>query len=252
MLYAALAQALESRKRIVQTIEDPVEIQIPGIRQTNICKETGVTYENSINKSILRSDVDIALIGEIRSQETAKGVIELDRVGHLVFSTVHTKKTMAIIDRFREFGLQDVYIADALSVIISARLVKKVCAHCSTVKPASELDIDKKYTGRFISLTDHLAVINRTGCQYCVGGYLDRVSVAEVIKIDNTLQDLIIAKKSASTLEKHVTKHGNKSIWDHGFNLVKRQLTTLEALEMVLPNFADFGDNFSVDEFDKL
>ena len=85
-----------------------------------------------------------------------------------------------------------------------------------------------------------------------MGGYLDRVSVAEVIKIDNTLQDLIIAKKSASTLEKHVTKHGNKNIWDHGFNLVKRQLTTLEALEMVLPNFADFGDNFSADEFDRL
>ncbi len=243
MLYAALAQALERRKRIVQTIEDPVEIQIPGIRQINICKETGVTYENSINKSILRSDVDIALIGEIRSQETAKGVIELDRVGHLVFSTVHTKKTMAIIDRFREFGLQDSYIADALSVIISARLVKKVCVHCSTVKPASELDIDKKYTGRFISLTDQLSVVNRTGCTHCVGGYFGRVSVAEVVKIDNTLQDLIIAKKSASTLEKHVIKHGNKNIWDHGFNLVKRQLTTLEALEMVLPNF---GDNFLI------
>jgi type II secretory ATPase GspE/PulE/Tfp pilus assembly ATPase PilB-like protein len=148
----------------VQTIEDPVEIQIPGIRQTNICKETGITYENSINKSILRSDVDIALIGEIRSQETAKGVIELDRVGHLVFSTVHTKKTMAIIDRFREFGLQDAYIADALSVLISARLVKKVCGHCSTIKPASELDIDKKYTGRFISLTNQLSVVNRAGC----------------------------------------------------------------------------------------
>ena len=251
MLYAALAQALESRKRIVQTIEDPVEIQIPGIRQTNLCKETGITYENSINKSILRSDVDIALIGEIRSPETAKGVIELDRVGHLVFSTVHTKKTMAIIDRFREFGVQDAYIADGLSVIISARLVKKVCVHCSTIRSASELDIDKKYTGRFISLTDQLSVINRTGCPHCVGGYFGRVSVAEVIKIDNTLQDLIIAKKSASTLEKQVTKHGNKSIWDHGFNLVKRQLTTLEALEMVLPNFADFGDNFSVDEFDR-
>lgn len=148
----------------MQTIEDPVEIQIPGIRQTNICKETGITYENSINKSILRSDVDIALIGEIRSQETAKGVIELDRVGHLVFSTVHTKKTMAIIDRFREFGLQDAYIADALSVLISARLVKKVCGHCSTIKPASELDIDKKYTGRFISLTNQLSVVNRAGC----------------------------------------------------------------------------------------
>jgi type II secretory ATPase GspE/PulE/Tfp pilus assembly ATPase PilB-like protein len=158
---------------------------------------------------------------------------------------------MAIIDRFREFGVQDVYIADALSVIISARLVKKVCVHCSTVKPASELDIDKKYTGRFISLTDQLSVVNRTGCPHCVGGYLDRVSVAEVIKIDNTLQDLIIAKKSASTLEKQVAKHGNKNIWDHGFDLVKRQLTTLEALEMVLPNFADFGNNFSADEFDK-
>lgn len=247
LLYAALAEALEKRKRIAQTIEDPVEIQVPGVRQISIQKKSGITYEAGI-KAILRSDIDVALVGEIRSEETAKGVVELDRVGHLVFSTVHTKKTMAIIDRFRGFSVENSYIADSLSLLISTRLVKKVCEHCVTTQAASKLEIDEKYAGRFIARTDQLAVVNKDGCGRCVAGYHGRISVVEVIKIDNTLRDLIITNASAARLEKHVRNHGNKNIWDHAFDLVKSQQTTLEALESVLPTFSDFGDNFSINE----
>ncbi len=250
-LYAILAEGMSRRKRLVQTIEDPVEITVPSIEQTNINKKADITYENAIN-AILRSDIDIALIGEIRSAETANGVIELDRVGHLVLATIHTKKTTSIIDRLQEFGIKNTHIADALSVIISTRLVKKVCPNCSTTSTTvSELhehecengELLKKlkivkgsrYIGHNgIQSTDQLAIIQERGCAYCVGGYSGRVLVAEVCEIDNTIHNLISLGTDNSEIQNQIQ---NKNIWQHGFELVRQRVTTLDALELVLPKW---------------
>jgi type II secretory ATPase GspE/PulE/Tfp pilus assembly ATPase PilB-like protein len=280
-LYSILNEILENRKRIVQTIEDPVEIIIPGINQTNVNKETGITYENAINKSILRSDTDVALIGEIRSPETAKGVVELDRVGHLVLATVHTKTTGAIIDRMNDFGVSYAHLAEALSVMISTRLVKKVCSKCSTtslsiheLKKFENIDFDElgddekqqakenkeilkklkvfgnsKYIGeKNISTTDRLAIVNENGCECCDSGYNGRAMVAEVVVVDNSIKELIRNGASPKDIMQHFEKHGNLTIWQHGLQLVKQGITTIEALELVLPNYSNYGNNYSADE----
>ncbi len=286
-LYAILMSAISKRDRVVKTIEDPVEIVIdnPLVCQTNINPKAEITYEATLNGSILRSDVDVALIGEIRSEDTARGVIDLDRVGHLILATVHTKKTSAIIDRMRQFGISNSDISDALSAILSTRLVKKVCPHCSNKsEPIKDLrekaygDLEamndgeraasfhckkiledlgvargSKYTGSDnIQLLDCLAIINKNGCNKCVNGYNGREMVAEVWIVDNTMRAMINANKPNSEIEAHVISQKNKSIWSHGFDLVKEGRTTIAALELVLPGFASFGNNYSADESNQI
>lgn len=304
-LYSVLAQSVRGRARIVQTVEDPVEIIIPGIKQTNINTEAGITYEGSI-KSILRSDADVALIGEIRDQDTAKGVIELDRVGHLVFATIHTKSTGAIIERLREFNIESRHIADALSAIVSTRLVKKVCTHCSTKSAAigtldnrsviklnlkydnkpsmeqslgmlgvhdSKLEITEKEQDifdqnqlilkqlRLGSNSKHrkhfdskqgLSIVNRQGCQHCNSGYSGRVLVSEVWMIDPQIRRLITENASMSTIEEQVKSHNNLNIWQQGYDLVERGITTIEALEANLPTLEVVGKNYSADESNRI
>jgi type IV pilus assembly protein PilB len=282
-LYSILNETIKNRARVVQTIEDPVEIIIPGINQTNINKELGIDYENAINKSILRSDTDVALIGEIRSSETAKGVVELKRTGHLVLSTIHTDSTTEIIARLHEFGISFSDIADNLSAMISTRLVKKVCPHCSDTVLISDLqkfqnidfdslnsddqdtkkqnkarlrqlkvDKNSKYIGDHgIGLSDRLALINKSGCKQCHGGYSGRMLVAETVVIDNSIKEMI-RKNSSLEIMKHIQRHGNLTIWQHGLRLVKEGKTTIDALESVLPAHSAYGDNYSIDESNRV
>lgn len=269
VLYAILAEATRLRKRIVYTIEDPVEISIPGIKQINIHKETGITYEHVINKSILRSDVDVVLVGEIRSADTAQGVFELDRLGHLVFSTVHAKRTTAIIDRLREFGVHNAHISDSLAIILSTRLVKKVCTHCAEQITAQQLyefeqtdaetltkqekqqkienhrllkilRVTKKskyIIDGLIEPTTKLALINPQGCDECVLGYLGRHLLAEVFVADDEMRALINTNTTSIDIENKITQHKEQTFWYNGINLVKKGVTTIEALELILPQY---------------
>ena len=270
VLHAALESATATSQkskslRLAKTFEDPVEIQTTrlGITQTNINKRAGITYESAI-EAILRSKKSIALLGETRSAETAKGIIALDMVGHLVLTTMHAKTTMSIIERLREFGIKNEHIADSISLIISTRLVQKVCPNCSNFIDVEEINrlnakqrssnqkdyytIQTKYQGnKGIGLTDRITIANNEGCCECLSGYQGRMLVAETVLIDNTMRRLIIDGASNQEFVRHVEKHGNKSIWDHGFHLLKKGKTTLEALELVMPNYSDYGNNFSVD-----
>ena len=271
ILEAATATSTGSKSlRLAKTFEDPVEIQTTrlGTTQTDINKKAGITYESAI-EAILRSKKSVALLGETRSTETAKGIIALDMIGHLVLTTMHAKTTMSIIERLREFGIKNGHIADSVSLIISTRLVQKVCPDCSnfvSVEEINKLNVERrsnnqedyytiqaKYTGnKGIGLTDRITIANNKGCSGCLGGYKDRVLVAETILMDNTMRQLITNGVSGQELVEHVQKHGNKNIWDHGFYLLKKGVTTLEALEFVMPNYSDFGNNFSINEVIKV
>jgi type II secretory ATPase GspE/PulE/Tfp pilus assembly ATPase PilB-like protein len=282
-LYSILGEAIK-RPRIVQTIEDPVEIIFPGINQTNIDEAAGITYESAINKSIVRSDTDVALIGEIRSAQTAQGVVDLKRKGHLVLTTIHTDNTLAIIPTLQDFGVPLSYIADNLSVMISTRLVKKVCSHCSELVSVSELhkfsnqDIDElstenaliakankvklkqlkiqqgsKYTNeQGISLVDRIALVNKNGCSKCSHGYYGRELVAETIIVDNTMREMIRKNSGMEEIIHHIQNHGNLTIWQHGLSLVKAGKTTIEALEHVLPTYSSYGNNYSSNESNRI
>jgi type II secretory ATPase GspE/PulE/Tfp pilus assembly ATPase PilB-like protein len=251
-LYGILAETTLNKDICVQTVEDPVEVELPGIKQLNINEESGVSYVSAL-KSILRSDVDVALIGEIRDPITAQKSIELDKTGHLVLSTLHTKTSLAIIDRLRQFGVSDTDISDSLSVLISTRLLPRVCQHCSTTIPIKDNEsIMEKFQYKAQDLEFKIKVRHPKGCKHCDIGYSGRVMVAEVFFMDFTIRAMIAKGIGQRDIYAHITqKNKNKTIWDHGFELLMQGLITFESMEQLLPTYID-DDDFTPEGYTKV
>lgn len=187
-MYAMLKKVNDVQKNI-STIEDPVEINVPGLNQVQVNKR--MTFAMTL-RSLLRQDPDIIMVGEIRDQETAEISVRASLTGHLVLSTLHTNNALATITRLIDMDIQPYLLADALELVISQRLVRKICSHCKAEDPegckrakAEYPDImegtQKLYTGE--------------GCDKCnMTGYAGRVSVQEVLQINDELRSLMIKK----------------------------------------------------------
>ena len=237
-LYGILAETMMHRDVCVQTVEDPVEVELPGVKQLDINEESGVSYASAL-KSILRSDVDVALIGEIRDSLTAQKAIELDKTGHLVLSTLHTKCSLAIIDRLRQFGVSNADISDSLSVLISTRLLPEVCRYCSTeIRARDDVRIMEKFKHKFKDLNTKIKERNLKGCKHCDGGYSGRLMAAEVFFIDDAIKNMIARGAGRDEIYKYITKENkSQTIWDHAFVLLINGETSFDALEQSLPAY---------------
>lgn len=172
----------------IQTVEDPVENQIPGINQLQTNTNTGLTFASSL-RSILRQDPNIIMIGEIRDEETAQIAVQAAITGHLVFSTIHTNDAVTTITRLLNMGIEPYMVSDSLRGAISQRLVRTLCPHCK--KEHIVTSIESKMTG----LKEGTKIFEPCGCPKCNNtGYHGRIAVFEMMVVGQNVKNCISNK----------------------------------------------------------
>lgn len=220
-LYAALNTINSTDKNII-TLEDPVEYKIERIRQSQIDVKTGLTFARGL-RSILRQDPDVIMVGEIRDLETAEISIHAALTGHLVFSTLHTNDAAGAVGRLIDMNIEPFLISSSLAGIVAQRLVRCICPDCKeSYKPqeriVKELGLEKEqllYRGK--------------GCSKCRNtGYKGRTGIFELLLLDNSVKELIIAKASSDKIRKAAFSAKLGTLYEQGIIKVKAGVTTIE------------------------
>lgn len=222
-LYAALNH-LNSEAVNIITIEDPVEYQIEGINQVQANSRVGLTFAAGL-RSILRQDPNIVMVGEIRDTETAEIAIRASLTGHLVLSTLHTNSAIATIPRLIDMDIEPYLVVSSLTGIVAQRLLRKICLECKESYIPSDMEkalyikrgmnVDRLYRGR--------------GCGSCRGtGYRGRLSIQEVLVIDDEIRSLMMNNQSITKIRDYAMKTGMIFLIDDGLLKVKQGLTTTE------------------------
>ncbi|MDM7323952.1 MAG: type IV pilus assembly ATPase PilB, partial [Thermus sp.] len=209
-----------------QTIEDPVEYEIPGINQTQVNSQAGLTFARAL-RAFLRQDPDIIMVGEIRDSETAKIATEAALTGHLVIATLHTNDAAQAITRLDEMGVELFNISAALIGVLSQRLVRRICDHCKVeVKPDPEV---LRRVGLSQEEIRGARLFKGMGCERCGGtGYKGRYAIHELLVVDDEIRHAIVAGKSATEIKEIARKKGMKTLREDGIYKALQGITTLE------------------------
>lgn len=229
-LYAALGE-LNIPSVKIYTVEDPVERRIPGILQSQVRANIGLTFSTML-RSLVRSDPDIMMVGEIRDQETALIATEASLTGHLVLSTLHTNDAASAITRLMEMGLPPYLIASSLECIVAQRLARRLCPKCAQMVT---LTSSKMTAGEREFLQVKKATIARpVGCNFCFNtGYSGRVGLFEVLVVSGEIRALVLEHASADDLRDQGTASGTRPLREDGRLKVLAGLTTIEEVERV-------------------
>ena len=222
-LYSALAH-LSTAERNILTVEDPVEYQIPAIRQTQIRPKAGFTFATAI-RSLLRQDPDVIMIGEIRDPETAQLALRAALSGILVFSTLHTQDSAGAVPRLMDMGLEPYLLASGIVGVIAQRLVRKICPDCKEAATYGAETLGK------IGLTpDPGLVFHRgRGCTKCGGtGYRGRIGVMEILVIDDQIHRLIRERADSRLIKQAAVAAGMKTLLDEALTKALFGHTTVE------------------------
>ncbi len=232
-LYSALMER-NSPDVNIMTVEDPVEVSIPGINQVQVNERIGLTF-SSVLRAFLRQDPDIILVGEIRDQETADIAIRASLTGHLVFSTLHTNDAPSTITRLTDMGIEPFLVGSSLILVVAQRLIRKLCPKC---KVPHELPKEALVRLGLIKDTSEDIVIYKAkegGCDYCNNtGYKGRTAVHEIMEVDEELRRLIIKGANADEIRDLARKKGMRTLYESGLLKVKKGITSLEEIERVL------------------
>lgn len=224
-LYSAL-QARNTPDVNICSVEDPIEIPLAGLNQTQINPRSGLTFQ-SVLRALLRQDPDIIMVGEIRDGETAEIAINAAQTGHLVISTLHTNSTAETLIRLQQMGVARWMISSALSLVIAQRLVRRLCPHCRQEGPT------KTVLPR--TLWPHeLPQWQPSGCDRCYHGFYGRIALFEVLTIDNDLRQAISSGAAIEVIEASARQTGMTTLFEHGCMAVEQGLTTVEELVRVL------------------
>lgn len=226
----------------ITTIEDPVEIRIPGLNQIEVDKNT--RFVDSL-RTILRQDPDVILLGEIRDKETAEVAIQAGQTGHYVLSTIHTINAIEVITRLRKMGLTDYDIASTVGTTISQRLLRRTCKYCRREREFSDFEkevinkIGEKYGIKFN--LEGIKTYDAVGCEKCNNsGYFDRIGIFEVLNIDDDIKELIMEGKSSIEIGRCAIKKDYKPLIIDGVNKVLSGETNLSELNKKLLIFNNF------------
>jgi len=227
-LYAAL-DILNEDDRALMTIEDPVEYQTPGINQIEVNFKSGLTFARGL-RTILRSDPDVLLVGEIRDEETARIAIQAAMTGHLVLTTVHTHNAASSIARLVDMGVEPSLLATSINCIVAQRLARRLCAQCR--EPYSPEEHERDEVG--LEGTSHeIELYRAVGCVQCSGtGYAGRVALYEVMAVNGRLRRLI---ESGSTDEifAEAVAQGMTTLRQDGIRLALEGISSLDEVRRV-------------------
>jgi type IV pilus assembly protein PilB len=232
-LYAALTEINRPEINII-TVEDPVEFRLAGVNQVQINARAGLTFAAAL-RSILRSDPDVVMVGEIRDGETAKISIEAALTGHLVLSTLHTNDAPGAITRLNEMGVEPFLTGSAVSSVLAQRLARKLCTHCCEMyTPTADEMIKARVSPEVAAAADGVVFYRKKGCPRCgQTGYKGRIGIYQLLVMSETLEGLAASKASREELERAAIEEGMRTLWDDGLAKVASGLTSLEELARV-------------------
>lgn len=224
-VYAAL-NALNSSDRNIMTIEDPVELQVPGIVQGNVNVRAGLTFATGL-RTLVRQDPDIILVGEIRDSETARIALEAALTGHLVLSTIHANDSAGAVTRLIDLGVEPFLIASAVVATLAQRLLRRICPNCQEAYRPETAILEE--LGCTDLIDDPSFQFRRgVGCEACNKvGYKGRTGVHELMEVDREIQKLILAQASTQEI-KAVALQGRRNLREDGALRVRAGITTPE------------------------
>ncbi|MCP3917325.1 MAG: Flp pilus assembly complex ATPase component [bacterium] len=224
-LYSLLGE-VDSIRRNVATVEDPVEYDMPLIRQSQVDVAAGFTFHDGL-RALLRQDPDVILVGEIRDNETADLAIKASMTGHLVFSTLHTNSAIGAVPRLADLDVPPYLIEDALIGVMAQRLVRKVCEGCAAPRETDDA------LGAWLG--DEIGTPRQgTGCEHCHGtGLAGRTVVSELFLPDDGMADALRSGHDASELRALAKEAGFLTMVEDGKDKVRRGLTTMEEVQRV-------------------
>jgi type IV pilus assembly protein PilB len=232
-LYAALTEINRPEINII-TVEDPVEYRLSGVNQVQINQKAGLTFATAL-RSILRSDPDVVMVGEIRDGETAKISIDAALTGHLVLSTLHTNDAPQALTRLGEMGVEPFLIGAAVSAVVAQRLARKLCTHCCEMYTPSVDELMKARVSREVAAaSDGMVFYRKKGCPRCnQTGYKGRIGVYQLLTMSEQLETLAVTKASREDIERAAIGEGMRTLWDDGLAKVAAGLTSIEELARV-------------------
>ena len=233
-LYSVL-KSLNDEDVNITTIEDPIEIKLEGINQSQINAKAGITFASCM-RAILRQDPDIILVGEIRDYETLEIAISAALTGHLVLSKVHTNSAAATVTRLIEMGAKDYLVSSTLSGVIAQRLVRRLCDDCkeeyfATHDEARQIIADEKEIQEFMKKPIYRA----KGCNKCdFSGYKGRLGVYEIMAINKEIKKLVALGAHDLEIEEAAVKNGMKTLNQSCLTHILNGETTIDEFVRVL------------------
>ena len=233
-LYAGLTTMNRPEINII-TVEDPVEYRLAGVNQVQINVRAGLTFATAL-RSILRSDPDVVMVGEIRDGETAKISIEAALTGHFVLSTLHTNDAPSAITRLNEMGVEPFLVGAAVTGVLAQRLARKLCSHCCEMyQPSVDELLQSRVAPDVAAASDGMAFYRKKGCPRCnQTGYKGRVGVYQLLTMTESIAQLAVSRASREDVERAAMDAGMRSLWDDGLSKVAAGLTSVEELARVL------------------
>ncbi|OGC47597.1 hypothetical protein A2886_02310 [candidate division WWE3 bacterium RIFCSPHIGHO2_01_FULL_42_13] len=245
---ASALSKLNTTKVNIVTIEDPVEIRIPGVNQVQVNPQAGLTFATGL-RSFLRQDPNIIMVGEIRDGETAELAIHAALTGHLVLSTLHTNSAGGSIPRLLDMGVENFLLASTLNAVLAQRLVRKICVDCKEEysPPPEIVDDIRRIVGKIqhsqilmskdktivdavkLGQGENLKVFRGKGCEKCGGtGYRGRTGIFEVMIMSDKIQTLTLGRSSESQIQTAAVEDGMLTLDQDGYLKVLEGITTIE------------------------
>jgi general secretion pathway protein E len=229
-LYGAISENNLGLDKVI-TIEDPVEYQLPGVLQIPVNEKKGLTFVRGL-RSILRHDPDKIMVGEIRDPETAQIAVQSALTGHLVFTTVHANNAFDVIGRFMHMGVDPYSFVSAMNGIIAQRLMRINCPACSVeIQPDATL---LEESGLTIAEAENMHFYKGSGCGQCRGtGYKGRKAICEILLLNDSIRELIIARSPTRLVREAARKNGTRFLREIAMDAVANGETTLQEINRV-------------------
>lgn len=222
-LYAIL-QEIDSIKNHILSVEDPVENEIAGIKQTQINPKAGVTFPEVL-RAMLRQDPDVVMVGEIRDQETADVSLRAALTGHLVLSTLHTNNSISAIARLKDLGIDEYLISASLVGVMAQRLVRRICDDCKEeygIPPETAQKLGPKAQGM-------TTAFHGRGCHHCrMRGYRGRIGIFELLAIQDNMRAIMGGISFEQLVKEKALATGFRTLLEDGIEKIKQGITTPE------------------------
>jgi len=222
-LYACLNR-IDSTKKNVMTIEDPIEYQLDAISQMQVAAKKGMTFINAL-RHVLRQDPDVIMVGEVRDEETARMAIQSSLTGHLVFSTLHTNDASGAISRLLDFDVEPYLVSSSLIGCLAQRLVRRICPDCKQPYHPSQHELRELGLG---DVNEGVKFYMGAGCSKCFDtGYRGRTGVYELMIMTERIREMVYNKESAGTIRRAAIEEGLKTLRMDGAQKVLNGITTI-------------------------
>ena len=231
-LYTTLNEVAKPEINVI-TVEDPVEYRLAGINQVQVNVKAGLTFASAL-RSILRSDPDVVLIGEIRDQETAQIAIEASLTGHLVLSTLHTNDAPSAVTRLIEMDIEPFLVGSALDCVVAQRLARRLCERCKEPYQHTAEELQEMRFG--VDPAMGLPTLFRpVGCQHCSGtGYRGRLALHEVMTVTEEIERLAVTRSSSADIGRVAVEQGMATLRQDGWAKALLGMTSIDEILRVV------------------